>query len=427
MARRLVPRIRSIALLAVSITLAGAGGATGQVASPSPPVAATGAAEAVTSGGATLTGSVSANGAATTVHFEFGTTAGYGVKTDPVTVPAEAATQPVRTPVLNLTAGTTYHVRVVAKNAAGVAVGDDRTFTTVGTPKPPSAQTRSVVEANAGGATLVARVEPRSQPTTVYWEWGPSASYGLRTASQTIPGGSDPVFVRQPLTGLSANTEYSYRAVAINAAGTSTGRRHTFRTTRGVSSISLKLATRHVAWSEQAFIGGKVDGVSVGKVSVTLWRQDHPFTGPFRPVDTTVASATGTYGFTTKPLFWATRFRVTADTPAGVSSSTATTIGDLRTKLRVSARHRRTAQLRAYVYPATGGSVTVQRRTPNGRWVTVKRSVELRVDKARNRSSVSAWVSRLSTRSARYRMVVSPRDGGAHATTATRSTVVARR
>lgn len=425
MARSLVPRIRSIALLAVSITLAGGGAA--HAANPAPPAVTTGGAEDVATSGATLTGSATANGADTTVHFEFGTTAGYGVKTDPVQVPADAVAQPVRTPVLNLTAGTTYHVRVVATNAAGTVFGEDKMFTTVGTPKPPYAQTRSVVDRTSGGATLMARVEPRSQPTTVYWEWGPSASYGLRTASQTIPGGNAPVLLRHPLTGLSANTEYSYRVVAVNAAGTSTGRRHTFRTTRGVSNITIKLAAQHVDWSKTAFIGGKVSGVSVGKATVTLWQQDHPFTGPFRAVATTVSTEAGTYGFTTKKLFWATRFRVTADTPSGVSSPTATTIGDLYTKLRVSSKRRKTARLQGYAYPAVAGTAKIQRRTPSGRWVTVEKSVGLKVDKARNRSSIAAWVPRLSTRTARYRMLVTPKDGGAHATTASRSAYVARR
>lgn len=418
----------ALAATAMLVTAGGlAGAAPARAANPSPPTVATSDVEAIGDGGATFTGAVSSNGAPTTVRFEYGTTAGYGLTTQAVEVPADASNLVVRRPVVNLTAGTGYHVRLVATNAAGTVHGEDRAFSTTGTLRPPATQTRSVVDLNSGGATLVARVEPRSQTTTVFWEWGPSASYGKRTATQTIPAGSDPVYVRQPITGLSANTEYSYRAVAANASGTTPGRRHTFRTTRGVTGVSMKLATRHVGWSEQAFIGGKVDGLSVGQVRVTLWRQDHPFTAPFRPVKTAVASSSGTYGFTTRPLFWATRFRVTADTPAGIGSPAATTIGDLLTKLRVQARHRRTAQLRGYAYPATTGSATIQRRTTNGRWVTVKKGVALKVDQARNRSSFSAWVPRLSTRTARYRAVVTPTDAGAHAVTATRSSYVTRR
>lgn len=424
MARRPVPRIRRTALAALLVLFSG--GATAHAANPEPPGVTTGGADSISSSGATLSGTVSAGGAETAVHFDYGTSAGYGLSTLPVTVGAEASAETVRIPVSSLTAGTTYHLRVVATNAAGTVYGDDRTFTTTGTPRPPSVQTRSVVDLNSGGATLIARVEPRGLPTTVIFDWGASSTYGNHTASQTVPAGNEPVFVRQPLGGLSANSTYVYRAVATNAAGTGRGNPHTFRTTRGITTISLKLAARHVAWSEQALLGGKVEGLSVNAVKVTLWQQDHPFTGPFRAVETVVASSRGTFGFTTKPIFWASRFRVTADTPAGVSSPTATTIGDLRTKLRVNATHRRTAQLRGYSYPATKGSATIQRRTPKGRWITVKRNVPLVVDQARNRSRVSSWVPRLGSRSARYRAVISPSDGGAHALTATRSTVVAR-
>lgn len=395
-------------------------------ANPSPPAAVTGEGVPTGSTSATLRGVVTAGGAVTAARIEYGTTAAYGMTTGTIDVGETATGQPVSWDVVNLTAGTTYHLRLVATNAAGAVYGEDRTFTTPGVPRPPWAQTRSVVDLAPAGATLVARIDPRGQATTVYFEYGSSSSYGLKTASQTLPATTGAVLVRQPLGGLSANSTYSYRAVAVNAAGVGRGNRHTFRTTRGVTSVTMNLAARHVGWSDQAFIGGKVSGLDVNAVKVTLWQQDHPFTGAFRPVGTATASWNGTYGFTTKPLYWATRFRVTVDTLAGVGSSTATTIGDLRARVRVSSRARRTVLLRGLSYPATRGTARVQRRAPSGRWVTV-REVKLTVDAKKNRSTFSARVSRLSSRSARYRAVIAPSDAGAHATTATRSTLVPRR
>lgn len=100
-----------------------------------PPVVQTGAATGVTDTAADLSGTIDAIGAQTTYHFEYGPTASYG-STAPAG--AEAIAGAERTPrtftqtIKGLQAGTTYHYRLVATNSAGTALGEDRTFTTLG-------------------------------------------------------------------------------------------------------------------------------------------------------------------------------------------------------------------------------------------------------------------------------------------------------
>lgn len=95
------------------------------------PVVTTGAAGAVDVTGATLNGSVDPRGLETTARFEYGTTTAYGLQTPVQTIGAPLSGGQALSAVLSgLAAGTTYHFRAVAANAAGSPVGTDATFTT---------------------------------------------------------------------------------------------------------------------------------------------------------------------------------------------------------------------------------------------------------------------------------------------------------
>lgn len=64
-------------------------------------------------------------------HFEWGTTTGYGSSTPTQPAPADGSDHPQAAGLSGLSAGTTYHYRIVATTAKGVtAVGADQTFTT---------------------------------------------------------------------------------------------------------------------------------------------------------------------------------------------------------------------------------------------------------------------------------------------------------
>ena len=101
-----------------------------------PPVVSTGGAEAIGETAATLTGSVDAEGLATSYRFEYGLSAGYGSSWPLVQVFAGSgsAVQAVAVGVPNLTPGATYHYRLVASNEDGTTYGADRTFATPGYP-----------------------------------------------------------------------------------------------------------------------------------------------------------------------------------------------------------------------------------------------------------------------------------------------------
>lgn len=94
-----------------------------------PPSVATNPATNVVNFSATLNGTVNPNGLSTAVHFEYGTTTNYGSNTATQNY-SGSTTQNVIANVSNLTAGATYHFRIVGNNAAGTTYGADGTFTT---------------------------------------------------------------------------------------------------------------------------------------------------------------------------------------------------------------------------------------------------------------------------------------------------------
>jgi outer membrane protein assembly factor BamB len=96
------------------------------------PTATTGSPSSVTQTSATVSGTSNPEGQATTYHFDYGTSTGYG-QSAPVpdgSVGSDSSDHTISANLSGLSPGTTYHYRLVAKNAAGTTFGADQTFTT---------------------------------------------------------------------------------------------------------------------------------------------------------------------------------------------------------------------------------------------------------------------------------------------------------
>jgi hypothetical protein len=94
-----------------------------------PPIVTTNAATNVASSSATLNGSLDPHALTTSVYFQYGATTSYGHAT-PMQSQTGNTYRNITANVSGLTAGTTYHFRIVATNSGGIRNGSDRTFTT---------------------------------------------------------------------------------------------------------------------------------------------------------------------------------------------------------------------------------------------------------------------------------------------------------
>jgi hypothetical protein len=177
---------------------------------------ATGIAEA----GATLTGVVNPEGLETKTYFEYGTTAGYGSKTSELTVGAGKADVEETKAITGLTSSTTYHFRIVASNSKGTVRGPDQAFSTAGKP---SVETDAATGVADTSAELNAVVNPRGTETKDYFEYGPTTSYGSKTAEVSAGLGTSDLALKATVTGLAAGSSYHFRVVAVNTHGTADG------------------------------------------------------------------------------------------------------------------------------------------------------------------------------------------------------------
>lgn len=184
---------------------------------------------------ATLNGSFDPDGVDTHYYFQWGTNApGYGSYAPTGPPGADAGdgvgVQPVSAPLSGLTAGQTYHYRLVAVNSFGTSYGADKTFVPGAAP---SIGGERVTNVNTDTAILEATVNPNGQPTTYHWEYGLedcSVTTCLQTAETAVGSAPVAIPIRQALENLTPGSTYHFRLVATNPLGTSTGGDHTFIT-----------------------------------------------------------------------------------------------------------------------------------------------------------------------------------------------------
>ena len=99
---------------------------------PPPPAASTLGVDGITATGARVTGTINANGTASSWWLEFGTTTAYGGKSALRRARRHDNDVDVGVNVTGLGSGTLYHARLVISNGNGTTPGDDVTFTTLG-------------------------------------------------------------------------------------------------------------------------------------------------------------------------------------------------------------------------------------------------------------------------------------------------------
>jgi hypothetical protein len=379
---------------------------------PPVPSVTTGAAESVTTNSAVVGGTVNPNGAATTYHVEYGTTAAYGLTTG--NQDAGAGTDPVavKVTVTKLTQDTTYHYRLVATNAAGTVGGTDRTLHTARAPATPIASTRPATQKGPLSAVVNGLVTPRGLPTTMHFVFGPTSAYGSQTSEIPVNGtGFSGVPVSVTLTGLQPHTRYHFRAIATNSLGTKRGGDRYFTTASAPSGVVITPSITRVRWGTGLQVVGAVTGQ--GSIDVALERQDAPFDGPFAQVATTRAASNGSFTFFVPPLAQTARLRVTTLTPPVVVSSAPRTISvALRVGIRTARRSHHRVRISGTIWPEVpDGRVSLQRRSRSGHWHTVHRAGARRL--SGDRSQYRFTVRRTRARQS-FRAVVVAHDGGRH-------------
>jgi hypothetical protein len=256
-------------------------------------------------------------------------------------------------------------------------------------------------------ATLSASVDPNRQATTYRFEYGTSSSYGQITDPVDAGSGDRAIAARTRIAGLQPGTRYHYRVLATNATGTSRGAGRSFTTTSSPTAASLEAVSDRVTYGASVTVRGHLTGPRVTGVRVVLQTTAHPFGNPFADALKPVTSGSGgSYSFTLPALTQTTRAIVIAD--GRLLSPVVTLRSAARVGILGLRREGSRIIVRGRVRPATpDGTVSVQRRSPSGRFSRVARA---RVGTDGIYEASISSTRRMST----IRVVGLPRDGGAH-------------
>lgn len=260
------------------------GAVAGSALAAGAPAATTGPVTSIGPTTATATGQVNPNGLATTWYVEYGTTTSYGTKTAAKSAGSGTTSVDVTAPLSGLTAGTTYHYRVVATNSSGTAQGSDGIFSTSAAP---AVVTGAASDVSVTSAKVAGTVDPNGRATTWWFEYGTSTSYGSKTADKSAGSGTSAADVSASLSGLARGRTYHYRLVASSDAGTTHGADRTFLT-RGVPGVSTSAA------SSIAPTTAKLNGRVNPNAQTTEWWFEYGTTTGYGSKTSTKSAGSGT-------------------------------------------------------------------------------------------------------------------------------------
>jgi hypothetical protein len=163
----------------------------------------------------TLRGSLDPDGKATEFFFKYGVDTNYGQET-PVQSAGSGFGVTNRSAVIQgLPSGREFHYRIVATNVDGTTEGEDQVFRTASPPDITGVRATDLTET---AATLRATINPVGYPAEYHFEYGPGLDYGnsIPIPDEGIGSGTEPVPVKQTITGLTPGTTYHFRVVATN-------------------------------------------------------------------------------------------------------------------------------------------------------------------------------------------------------------------
>jgi len=197
------------------------------------PAVITTSASGVTTSAATLNGTINPNGLSSTYHFEWGTTTAYGNSSSAVSAGSGTSNVNESIGLSGLTAGTTYHFRLVGVNSDGTTNGNDMSFVPGGAILTTTAATSITTTTASSGGNISTDGGAAVTARGVCW----STSLNPTVAGSHTTDGSGTGIFTSSLSNLSGGTSYHLRAYATNATGTFYGNDMPFSTSCGTYGL----------------------------------------------------------------------------------------------------------------------------------------------------------------------------------------------
>ncbi|MHB8241781.1 MAG: hypothetical protein ACYDHN_07295, partial [Solirubrobacteraceae bacterium] len=185
----------------------------------------------------------------------------------------------------------------------------------------PGVATGAPTNVTSSSVTLGGEVNPHSQETSFYFEYGPTASYGSQTVPATAGNGGQTHGVTTPVGALLAGTVYHYRLVAVNPTGSTLGKDRTFTTKKIPLTFKVSATPSRVVFGSPVTVSGTLSGTGSANHQIVLLANTFPFLAGFKNLDTPLLTdAGGAFSFSVKDLTQNTQLRVsTLEVPPAVS------------------------------------------------------------------------------------------------------------
>ena len=181
---------------------------------------------------------------------------------------------PLSAQLTGLTSNTTYHFRSGASGDGGQFHGDDQSFTTlISNSVVTSVVTLAATAVDITSATLNGTANPNGWPSSAWFQWGTTTSYGNLTSSINLGSGTNALPFSAQLAGLTPSTTYHFRAAATNSAGVLYGSDQSFESAFAPVVPPLVIMTGKPYWgARSSTIIYEGTGVGGGEGSFILLR-----------------------------------------------------------------------------------------------------------------------------------------------------------
>ncbi len=228
-----------------------------------PPTVLTGSASGITQTTATVAGTVNPNGSnVTACHIDYGTSTAYGSSVACAPSPGSGTSAVnVSGSLSGLTAGTTYHYRVLATNAGGTTPGGDETFATQSVVPAPTCATDALLCPPAPTCATDPLLCPPAPKT---------ATLTLASSTSTVKAGKAPV--KLSCTGDSGATCSGKVELTITVTAKK-GKRTTKK------SVTVGSATVNIAAGKNATVSVKLSSTAI-KLLAKQHKLSATVTGP---------------------------------------------------------------------------------------------------------------------------------------------------
>jgi hypothetical protein len=188
----------------------------------------------VGSTGATFHGEVTSNGFEVGYRFEYSSDGVTWTRTPQpaATLPAQPGSAAVEFTATDLEPNTEYLLRLASERPTGSWALRSEVIAFATSKAPPTIEDTIATQVTATGVRLVGYLDPESDATSYFFEYGTSLAYGqtVPVPSASAGNGAGRVIVSRLVSGLIPSTTYHFRIVASNSMGQVSGPDVTFTT-----------------------------------------------------------------------------------------------------------------------------------------------------------------------------------------------------